>query len=57
MPQALTFLAGLLISGLIILLYMNGLTIALGFLTVPLIIAYPYMKRIMVAAGLFGHRL
>ena len=45
-PQALTFLAGLLISGLIILLYMNGLTIALGFLTVPLIIAYPYMKRI-----------
>lgn len=44
--QALIFLAGLLALGLLILLQMNGLTIMLGVLTLPLIILYPLMKRI-----------
>lgn len=44
--QALVFLAGLLTLSLIILLTMNGLTIILGVLTIPLIVTYPLMKRI-----------
>lgn len=44
--QALAFLAGLLVSSLLILLTMNRLTILLGFLTIPLILAYPLMKRL-----------
>lgn len=44
--QAFIFLATLLLTGLIILLQFNIITIILGFLTLPLIIAYPLMKRI-----------
>lgn len=44
--QALLFLAALLSLGLIILLQFNALTIQLGLLSLPLIIAYPLMKRI-----------
>tara|TARA_R110001592_G_scaffold29350_10_gene106677 strand:+ start:56623 stop:57546 length:924 start_codon:yes stop_codon:yes gene_type:complete len=44
--QALVFLATLLLIGFIILLQFNVTTIILGFLTLPLIISYPLMKRI-----------
>ncbi len=44
--QAIVFLAGLLTTGLIILLQMNLSTIILGIVTIPLIITYPYMKRL-----------
>lgn len=44
--QAMVFLAGLLTVGLLILLTMNWTTIILGVLSIPLIVAYPYMKRI-----------
>ena len=43
--QALMFLGGLLLCGLIILLQFNVITILLGVLSLPLIIAYPLMKR------------
>lgn len=44
--QAVFFLAGLLLAGFLILLQMHIVTILLGFFTIPLIIAYPLMKRI-----------
>jgi len=44
--QAVLFLALLLCAGLVVLLQMNIVTVILGFLSVPLIIAYPLMKRI-----------
>ena len=43
--QALGFLAALLCVGLLILLQFNIMTILLGILSLPLIIAYPLMKR------------
>lgn len=44
--QAVIFLITLMFIGLMILLQMNFITILLGILAVPLIIAYPLMKRI-----------
>lgn len=44
--QALLFLGSLLITGLIILLQLNGLSIILGFCSLFLVVAYPLMKRI-----------
>ncbi len=44
--QALVFLATLLGIGFCILILMNGTTILLGLLTIPLIAIYPFMKRI-----------
>ena len=44
--QALAFLALLLLGGLVILLQLNPLTIALGFLSMLFVISYPLMKRI-----------
>ncbi len=46
LKQAVVFLCILLIIGLLVLLQMNEITILLGFLSIPLIIAYPLMKRI-----------
>ena len=46
LKQAFLFLCVLLVVGLVVLLQMNGTTIILGFVSVPLIIAYPLMKRI-----------
>lgn len=43
---AMVFLAGLLCCGLLILLQMNFVTVLLGFISVPLIVAYPLMKRV-----------
>lgn len=43
--QAVAFLFVLLLLGLGILLQLNLLTIMLGFLSFPLIVAYPLMKR------------
>lgn len=43
--QAFVFLSILLIAALTVLLQMNFITILLGFLSLPLIIAYPLMKR------------
>ena len=44
--EAILLLAGLLTISLIILLQMNWSTIFLGVVSIPLIIAYPYMKRL-----------
>lgn len=44
--KAAIFLATLLLIGLIVLLQFNRITIILGCLSIPLIIAYPLMKRI-----------
>ena len=44
--QALVFLGILLAIGFCILIMLNGTTILLGLLTIPLIIAYPLTKRI-----------
>ncbi len=44
--QAMVFLGGLLLAGLAVLLQMNPVTVMLGFLVMPLIIAYPLMKRL-----------
>jgi len=44
--QGLLFLATLLLIGLSILLSLNTTTIILGFAALPLVIAYPLMKRI-----------
>ncbi len=43
---AFVFLAALLLLGLLILLQTNLVTILLGFLSLPLIAVYPFMKRI-----------
>lgn len=44
--QAAAFLLALLAVGLLILLQLNRATVFLGFLSMPLIAAYPLMKRI-----------
>ena len=44
--QALAFMGLLLVIGLIILLQLNSAAIALGAASLPLILAYPFMKRI-----------
>ena len=44
--EAALFLGVLLTLGFLILLQMNGVTIVLGFLSLPLIAFYPLMKRI-----------
>lgn len=44
--DALVLLTLLLMSGLAILILMPPLTVALGFLSIPLIAIYPFMKRI-----------
>ena len=44
--QALVFLAGLLLLGLAILLQLNDFAILLGVASLPLIAAYPFMKRV-----------
>lgn len=44
--QAWLFLAGLCLTGLIILLQFNAFAIALGFSSLALVAAYPFMKRI-----------
>lgn len=46
LKQATGFLLMLLMIGLVILMQMNFVTIILGFMSIPLIIAYPLMKRI-----------
>jgi 4-hydroxybenzoate polyprenyltransferase len=46
LKQAAGFLALLLLIGFIVLMQMNAVTIILGLVSVPLIIAYPLMKRI-----------
>ncbi|MFK7839466.1 MAG: 4-hydroxybenzoate octaprenyltransferase [Bdellovibrionales bacterium] len=46
LKQALMFLLALLGVGLLVLMQMNATTIMLGFLSLPLIFAYPLMKRI-----------
>jgi 4-hydroxybenzoate polyprenyltransferase len=45
-PDALGFLVVQLAVGLVVLLNLNAPAIALGFLAMPLVIAYPFMKRI-----------
>jgi 4-hydroxybenzoate polyprenyltransferase len=44
--QAIIFIAVLLLLGFSILLQMHIVTILLGFLTIPLMITYPLMKRV-----------
>jgi 4-hydroxybenzoate polyprenyltransferase len=44
--QALAFLGVQLLVGLLVLLSFNSFTILLGFASMPLVIAYPFMKRI-----------
>lgn len=44
--QAYVFLAGLLLAGLLLLLTLNRAAIVLGVLSLPLVIAYPLMKRV-----------
>ncbi len=44
--DALAFLVIQLAVGLVVLLNLNPAAIALGFLAMPLVIAYPFMKRI-----------
>lgn len=45
MPRATVFLAGQLLVGLGVLLSLNTYSIALGMASVPLVVAYPLMKR------------
>jgi 4-hydroxybenzoate polyprenyltransferase len=44
--QALVFLALQLLVGLLVLLSLNGFTIGLAFAVMPLVLVYPWMKRI-----------
>lgn len=44
--QALLFLAGLLGAGLLLLLMLDPLAIILGCIAIPLVVAYPLMKRL-----------
>ena len=44
--QALAFLAGLLLLGLLVLVQFNGTTITVGALALLLVVPYPLMKRI-----------
>jgi 4-hydroxybenzoate polyprenyltransferase len=43
--QAMIFLVGLLVVGCVILIQMNFVTVLLGVISLPLVIAYPLMKR------------
>jgi 4-hydroxybenzoate polyprenyltransferase len=45
-PQALAFLAALLLAGLIVLLQLNWFAVALGAASLLLVAAYPFMKRV-----------
>lgn len=45
--QALLFMAGLCLLGLCVLLQFNPSTILLGFGSLVIVVAYPFMKRIM----------
>ncbi len=45
-PRALVFLAALLAVGLLILVQLNAAAIWLGVASLPLIAAYPFMKRV-----------
>jgi len=45
-PIALAFLAVLLALGLFVLLQLPKISILMGFLVMPLVLAYPFMKRI-----------
>ena len=45
-PRALTFLAALLLAGLVILLQLNWFAVALGAASLLLVAAYPFMKRV-----------
>ncbi len=45
-PKAIALLATLLLFSFFILLQFNKTTIILGFITIPLIVTYPLMKRI-----------
>lgn len=46
LPQAFAFLGLLLLAGLGVLVAFNPFTVALGIAALPLIAAYPFMKRI-----------
>jgi 4-hydroxybenzoate polyprenyltransferase len=46
LPQAFAFLGLLLLAGLGVLVMFNRFTVALGIAALPLIFAYPFMKRI-----------
>lgn len=46
LKQAFVFLLILLVVGLLVLVQMNAVTVVLGVISLPLIIAYPLMKRI-----------
>jgi 4-hydroxybenzoate polyprenyltransferase len=46
LPQAFAFLGLLLLAGLGVLVTFNPFTVALGIAALPLIVAYPFMKRI-----------
>lgn len=43
--QALVFLAGMLLAGLIVLLQFNAFAVVLGIASLPLVALYPYAKR------------
>ncbi len=43
--QALVFLALQLLAGLLVLLQLNGFAVLLGLAALPLVFAYPFMKR------------
>jgi len=51
--NALIFLAALLLCGLALLVFLPKLSIILGLATIPLIITYPFMKRITYYPQLF----
>lgn len=44
--QAVAFMAGLLLLGLVILLQLNGFAVVLGMASLGLVALYPFMKRI-----------
>ncbi len=44
--QALQLLGALLFIGFVILISLNGVTVVLGLITIPLIVSYPLFKRI-----------
>ncbi|HAU28529.1 MAG TPA: 4-hydroxybenzoate octaprenyltransferase [Rhodospirillaceae bacterium] len=45
-PAALGFCALLMLGGLLVLLQMNRLVLLLGFLSLPVVLVYPLMKRV-----------
>lgn len=46
MSQALLFLGAQLLVGLVVLIQLNSSAILVGLMAVPLVVAYPWMKRI-----------